>query len=153
MKKKTLITILIIVAVIIAVYVWLKRKKKSRESNTVVINDLSKGSATGSALQLLAQSANGANSTVLPGQDGFPLKMGSKGVSVAKLQVALMANVTGLFDADTERKVIAAIGKNEVSEEKYKYLIEVRQWQPFLSAIPSVHNAKLSDEYYKTKVN
>ncbi len=153
MKKKTLITILIIVAVIIAVYVWLKRKKKSRESNTVVINDLSKGQASPADLQLLAQSANGVSSTVLPGQDGFPLKQGSKGTNVAKLQVALLSDVTGYFDAEFEKKVIAAIGTNQVNEEKFKYLIEARQWQPFLNVIPSVHNAQLSQDYYKSKQN
>lgn len=149
--KKNLLIIIIIAAVLVAVFIWLKKKNANKKE--ITLNDLQKGNESPAPLSLLAQTKSDTQTTTLPGQTGFPLKKGDRGTNVARLQIAIGANVDGIFGDETESKVVALIKKDTVSEADFKYLSEIRQWQPFLNLVPSVHDAKLSEAFYINKSN
>ena len=151
MKKNKLLIIVIIAAIVVAVFILLKKNKANKTE--IILNDVQKGDACPAPLQLLAQTNSETPVELLPGQTGFPLKKGDRGINVARLQVAIGSNVDGIFGEETERKVISLINKEYVDSENFKYLSEIRQWQPFLNFIRSGNDYRLSEEFYQNKSN
>jgi hypothetical protein len=67
----------------------------------------------------------GKDETIATGDDSFPLKRGSQGKRVERLQVWLLrnlgigGNVDGLFDSITEKRLYRALGVKELDKETY----------------------------------